>query len=213
MTTLISAEPVLWSLRTCWALFAATREITSAMTAVTPHGTKVTGVAPMRTPTPLPSSQSREPKPDRIDKPPRVGRKPAENRYAGTKNPARESSRGTAHESDDTPTAWPRGSPSPGCLSTFAASRSCPQCQRCGSPSGRNEGRHDVSMLTQSADANGRDTPSAGKVSSDRRFSLAPRDRPRKPEMALRHSGGAVQHGRPGVRDLSAPASLHRTRC
>ena len=38
------------------------------MTAVTPHGTKVTGIAPMRTATPLPSSQSRVPEPDRIDK-------------------------------------------------------------------------------------------------------------------------------------------------
>ena len=56
----------------------------------------------MRTPTPFPSSQSRVPSRDRIDKAPRVGRKPAENRYAGTKNPACQGSSGTAHESDDT---------------------------------------------------------------------------------------------------------------
>ena len=61
MTALISKGLLIWSRRSRRALAAANREIINAMTAVAPHGTKVTGMVPIRTTTPLLSSQSRVP--------------------------------------------------------------------------------------------------------------------------------------------------------
>src|SRR4029453_11122251 len=61
VTMLISPGLALWLAGTCRALAAANREIMNAISAVAPHGTSVTGRAPIRTLTPLLSSQSKVP--------------------------------------------------------------------------------------------------------------------------------------------------------
>ena len=124
MSTLISTEPVVWFRRTCRALIAAIREIMNAMTAVTPHGTSVTGIAPMRTPTPLPSSQSRVPSPIASTKLPESAASQPRIVTPTQRIQLASGSHSTAHESDDSPTALCRsGVRVRAASNTFAASR------------------------------------------------------------------------------------------
>ena len=75
------------------------------MTAVTPHGTKVTGVAPIRTPRRCQAARA-ENRTARIGKAARIGCKPAQNRHADAKIQLARAVAAPPTRAIDRPTDW-----------------------------------------------------------------------------------------------------------